>query len=116
MKIEHQYYNSLLLYNQYPSLLYEKILTKKIRHYMDYLNYVKEHNKIDTYNICVKIIHLLKNKKEKLIQYNNQIITYKFKINVLTESELKRLENNINTIIKKYLKYINILLNNIENE
>ena len=45
MNQEQIYYNSLILYYNYPTLLYEKIINKKINNFNDYLTFLKKKNK-----------------------------------------------------------------------
>lgn len=110
MNNEQIYYNSLLLYNNYPTLLYEKILNKKINIYKDYIKYLETNNKES--NLYIKILKLLIKKRDKILDYNNKIINYN--ILLYQNNDIKDLEKNVNEKTKNYLKYISLIINNIE--
>jgi hypothetical protein len=110
MNNEQIYYNSLLLYNNYPTLLYEKILNKKINIYKDYIKYLE--NKKKDITLYIKILKNLINKHEKILEFNNKIINYN---NLLYQNiEIKDLEKSVNKQTKNYLKYISLIINKIE--
>lgn len=109
MNQEQIYYNSLLLYKNYPTLLYEKILNKKINIYQDYIKYLE--NKKKDNDLYIKILKMLIKKRDKILKYNNKVINYN-KI-IYQNNEIKDLEEIVNEKTKNYLKYISILINNI---
>jgi hypothetical protein len=110
MNNEQIYYNSLLLYNNYPTLLYEKILNKKINIYKDYIKYLETKKKES--NLYIKILKILIKKRDKILDYNNKIINYNKLL--YKNDEIEYLEKNVNEKTKNYLKYISLIINNIE--
>ena len=110
MNQEQIYYNSLILYYNYPTLLYEKIINKKINNFNDYLTFLKKKNiiNIEKCNIVNYSLKILLNKRDQLIKYNNKIINYNTLH--LNSYDISFLEKYLNEKSKKYLKYLNLLI------
>ena len=110
MNQEQIYYNSLILYYNYPTLLYEKIINKKINIFNDYSVFLKKKDIIDiekcnTVNYSLKI---LLEKRNQLIKHNNKIINYNTLH--LNNYDIILIEKKLNEKRKKYLKYLNLII------
>ena len=118
MNEEQIYYNSLILYYNYPTLLYEKIISKKIENYNNYLIFLNKKKNLDLKksNIVYNSLKILNKKREQLIEYNNKIINYNTLH--LNSYNIISLEKSVNKKRKKYLKYLNLLIDkdNLKNE
>ena len=110
MNQEQIYYNSLILYYNYPTLLYEKIINKKISNFNDYLTFLKKKDVIDVEkcNMTNNSLKILLDKRKQLIEYNNKIINYN-KLH-LNNYEISSIEKILNNKKKKYLKYLNLII------
>ena len=118
MNQEQIYYNSLILYYNYPTLLYEKIINKKINNFNNYLIFLKKKDVLDIEkcNMVNNSLKILLEKRKQLLEYNNKIINYNTLH--LNNYDISLLEKLLNKKRKKYLKYLNLLIDkdNLKNK